>query len=190
MSARVSMSLPEWPACSGAMYSSVPTTAPNCVDGDSSRSLPPTALATPKSITLGTGRPSTSVTRMLEGLRSLWMTPFWWACCTAWQTDTTSSSRARMPSRASPQKPITPRPRGRRPLQDLAPDRLGHPEVDPPGHRPAVDQRDEDVGGLEVSVDDPLLVGVLHRLADRHEQLQPRADAEPGLVAEAHQRQA
>ena len=35
---------------------------------------------------------------------------------------------------------------------------------------------DQDVGGLQVAVDDPLLVGVLHRLADRHEQLEPGAD--------------
>ena len=37
----------------------------------------------------------------------------------------------------------------------------------------AVDQRDQDVGGLEVAVDDPLLVGVLHGVADRDEQLEP-----------------
>ena len=46
----------------------------------------PIALATPKSITLTTGRPSCSVTSTLVGLRSRWMIPFWWACCTAWQT--------------------------------------------------------------------------------------------------------
>ena len=76
MSARVSISTPENPACSGDMYSSVPTTAPNCVDIDSSVSLPPVALATPKSITLGIGLPSMSVTRMLAGLRSRWTMPF------------------------------------------------------------------------------------------------------------------
>ena len=44
------------------------------------------ALATPKSITFGMGLvPSCRVTRMLEGLRSRWMTPFWWACWMAWQ---------------------------------------------------------------------------------------------------------
>ena len=37
--------------------------------------------------------------------------------------------------------------------------------------------------GLEVAVDDPLLVGVLHGLADRDEQLQPGPDREPVLVA-------
>ena len=54
----------------------------------------PVALAMPKSITLGTGTPSMSVTRMFDGLRSRWMIPFWWACCTAWQTRTNSSSRS------------------------------------------------------------------------------------------------
>ena len=37
----------------------------------------------------------------------------------------------------------------------------------------AVVQRDQDVRRLEVAVDDPLLVRVLHRLADLDEQLQP-----------------
>ena len=37
----------------------------------------------------------------------------------------------------------------------------------------AVVQRDQDVRRLEVAVDDPLLMGVLHRLADLDEQLQP-----------------
>ena len=52
------------------------------------------ALATPKSMTLGIGRPSTSVTSTLLGFRSRWMIPFWWACCTAWQTATNNSRRA------------------------------------------------------------------------------------------------
>ena len=30
-----------------------------------------------------------------DGLMSRWMIPFWWACCTAWQTGTNSSSRCR-----------------------------------------------------------------------------------------------
>ena len=53
------------------------------------------------------------------------------------------------------------------------PTRLGHPEVDHLGHRLPVVQRDQDVGRLEVAVDDALLVGVLHRLADVDEQPQP-----------------
>ena len=52
-------------------------------------------------------------------------------------------------------------------------DRLGHAEVDHLRHRLAVVHRDQDVRRLEVAVDDPLLVGVLDRLADLHEQRQP-----------------
>ena len=98
------------PACSGDMYSSVPTTAPNCVDSDSSG--------------------------------------------------------------------------------QLAADGLGHAEVDDLGHRLAVDDGHQDVRRLEVAMDDALLMGVLHGLADGDEQFQPFADAELGLVAELGQRQA
>ena len=66
-------------------------------------SLPPSALATPKSITRGTGLPSTVATRTLDGLRSRWTIPFWWACWTARQTSTKSRSRSRIGSRASSQ---------------------------------------------------------------------------------------
>ena len=44
------------------------------------------ALATPKSITLGTACWSYSATRMFDGLMSRWMIPFWCACWMAWQT--------------------------------------------------------------------------------------------------------
>ena len=46
---------------------------------------------------------SCSVTRTFVGLRSRWMTPFWWACCTAWQTGRNSSSRWRGVRRCSSQ---------------------------------------------------------------------------------------
>ena len=65
-------------------------------------------------------------------------------------------------------------------LGQLLADRLGDAEVDDLGHRLAVVQRDQDVGRLEVAVDDPLLVGVLDRLADGDEQLQPLARREAG----------
>ena len=65
--------------------------------------------------------------------------------------------------------------REQRPLGQLLLGRLGHAEVDHLGDRLAVVERDHDVGRLDVAVDDPLLVGVLDRLADRHEQLQPLA---------------
>ena len=95
---RVSMSIDDGSACSGDMYAGVPTTTPASARLWSVRSNS-VALATPKSMTFGVGRPSTSVTRTLPGFRSRWMIPFWWACCTAWQTETNNSSRARSGSR-------------------------------------------------------------------------------------------
>ena len=68
-----------------------------------------------------------------------------------------------------------------RPLGQPLVDRLGDAEVDDLGHRLAVVERDQDVRRLDVAVDDPLLVGVLDRLADRDEQLQPLARASAGL---------
>ena len=65
-------------------------------------------------------------------------------------------------------------------LGQLLAGRLGHAEVDHLRHRLAVVQGDQHVGRLEVAVDDPLLVGVLDRLADRDEQLQPLAAASAG----------
>ena len=50
---------------------------------------------------------------------------------------------------------------------------LGDAEVDHLGHGPAVVQRDQDVRGLDVAMDDALLVGVLDGLADRDEEFQP-----------------
>ena len=57
-------------ACSGDMYSSVPIKLPKPVNIVCSVSRWPVALATPKSITFGTGLPSYSAIRTLEGLRS------------------------------------------------------------------------------------------------------------------------
>src|SRR5205807_9931463 len=54
----------------------------------------------------------------------------------------------------------------------------------------SVDERYQDVRRLEVTMDDALLMSVLHGLADGGEQVQPFADAELGLVAEPGQRQA
>ncbi len=58
------------------MYSKVPTIAPYWVKRVRSVSRCSVALATPKSITLGTGRSSYIVTRTFDGLISRWMTPF------------------------------------------------------------------------------------------------------------------
>ena len=95
MSLRVSTPKAFISACSGLMYSSVPTRAPNWVNSVRSVSRWSIALATPKSITLGTGLPSYSVTSTFDGLMSRWMIPFWCACWIAWQTGTNSSSRSR-----------------------------------------------------------------------------------------------
>ena len=65
----------------------------------------------------------------------------------------------------------------------IARQRLGDAEVDHPRHGPAVDLGDQDVGRLEVAVEDRLLVGMVHRVADRHEQLEPLAQAQPVAVA-------
>ena len=102
-SARVSTSRAESSACSGAMYSSVPITAPISVYIVRSASLLVSALATPKSITFGTGLPSWMATSTFVGLMSRWMTPFWWACCTAEQTATNSPSRSRIDKCSSSQ---------------------------------------------------------------------------------------
>ena len=76
MSLRVSTSRPLSSACSGLMYSGVPISWAKPVKSVFSVSCWPIALATPKSITLGTGAPSCSVTRTFDGLRSRWMIPF------------------------------------------------------------------------------------------------------------------
>jgi hypothetical protein len=52
------------------MYSGVPSSVPTRVNMVSAVNFWLSALGTPKSITFGPGRPSTSVTRMLEGFRS------------------------------------------------------------------------------------------------------------------------
>ena len=49
---------------------------------------------------------------------------------------------------------------------------LGNAEVDDLRHGHAVVQRDEDVRRLEIAMDDPFLMRVLHRLADLDEKIQ------------------
>ena len=60
--------------------------------------------------------------------------------------------------------------------------RLGNAEVDHLRHRHPVVQRHQDVRGLDVPVDDPLLVRVLNGVADLDEQIQPlrACPASPG----------
>ncbi len=68
MSLRVSTSRPLISACSGLMYSGVPIIWANRVKSVFSVSRWSIALATPKSITLGTGLPSWSVTSTFDRL--------------------------------------------------------------------------------------------------------------------------
>jgi hypothetical protein len=68
--------------------------------------------------------------------------------------------------------------------------RLGDPEVDDLGERRARLLGDEDVGGLEVAVDDPLLMRVLHGVADRGHEPHPLGHPQPALVAPAGDRDA
>ena len=51
-------------------------------------------------------------------------------------------------------------------------------------------ESNQDVGRLEVAVDDPLLVRVLYRLADRDRQLESFAGRQPAFVAEPGDRDA
>jgi len=95
MSARVSTSLALNSGLLGLMYSKVPITPPKPVTRVRSVSRSPSALATPKSITLTTGLPSEAATSTFVGLRSRWIMLFWWACWTASQTDTNNPRRSR-----------------------------------------------------------------------------------------------
>ena len=60
---------------------------------------------------------------------------------------------------------------------------LGDAGVDHLGHGAAVDGRDENVRGLDVAVDDALLVRVLDRVTDGNEKLEPLAGRELVFVA-------
>src|SRR5262249_12444404 len=68
-------------------------------------------------------------------------------------------------------------------LGQALPGRLGDAKVDDLRHRPAVVDGDQHVGRLGGVVDGRLLVGILHRLADGEEQLQPLPGREVVPVA-------
>jgi len=55
---------------------------------------------------------------------------------------------------------------------------LGNAKVDDLGDRPVLRERHQDVRGLEVPMDDPLVMRVLHRVADLQEQIQPLLDGQ------------
>ena len=69
-------------------------------------------------------------------------------------------------------------------------DRLGDAEVDDLGHRAAILIADQDVGGLEIAVQDPLLMRVLHGPDDLQEEPQPGRDRHRLSVRERRDRQA
>ena len=62
-------------------------------------------------------------------------------------------------------------------------DGLGDAEVDNPQHRPFVGLCDQHVGGLQIPVDDPLLVRVLDAFTELDEEFQPRPHRQPVTIA-------
>jgi hypothetical protein len=64
----------------------------------------------------------------------------------------------------------------KRAIRERLLNRLGYAEVDHLRHHLAVDLGDQDVGVLDVAVNDPLAVGVLDRVAHDDEQIQAAAD--------------
>jgi hypothetical protein len=67
---------------------------------------------------------------------------------------------------------------------ELGREQLGDPEVQ---ELRVARRRDQDVGGLEVTVHDEALVRVLHRIADSKKELKARRDREPAPVAVGEQ---
>ena len=68
--------------------------------------------------------------------------------------------------------------------------RLGQAEIDDAWDGFAVDVRDQDVGGLQIAMDDRLLMRVLHAIAGLHEQRHAFPDLESVFVAEPRDRDA
>ncbi len=73
--------------------------------------------------------------------------------------------------------------REQRLLGELLVGRFGDAEIDHLGNRPAIVERDQHIRRLDVAVDDPLLVRMLHGMTDLHEQFQPLVDRQVVLVA-------
>jgi len=63
------------------------------------------------------------------------------------------------------------------------PGRLGDAEIDHLRDRDSVMERDQDVRRLDVAVDDPLLMRMLHGLANHHKEIQTVVDAQTMPVA-------
>jgi hypothetical protein len=75
-----------------------------------------------------------------------------------------------------------------RALDDAGARRLGDAEVDDAGEGPSVLRRDENIRRLQVAVDDSLLVGVMDRPTDLHDELETLGDGEAVRVAVARDR--
>ena len=84
-------------ACSGLMYSGVPARSSAASPASDA------AIAMPKSMIFGAGRPSSVSTSRLPGFRSRWTTPLWCACCTPSQTRMNNATRSSSDSRCSRQ---------------------------------------------------------------------------------------
>ena len=65
---------------------------------------------------------------------------------------------------------------------------LGHPEINDLRDRVSLLLCDQDVGGLDIPVDDPFLMGMRHRLTDQLKEPEPRVDGQIVLVAVLGQR--
>ena len=82
-------------ACSGDMYSSVPTTCPKPVNRVRVGELLARRLGHAKVDHLGHGLAVVAGDQHVARLDIAVDHPFWWACWIAWQTGTNSSSRSR-----------------------------------------------------------------------------------------------
>ena len=60
---------------------------------------------------------------------------------------------------------------------------LGNAEINDFGNRTVIMHRDHDIGGLDIPVDNSLLMCVLNRTADIHKQFQPRPHIQLVLIA-------
>src|SRR5262249_13125951 len=64
----------------------------------------------------------------------------------------------------------------------LWPNRFGHAEVNHLRYGLAVIKSDQDVGRLQVAMNDSLLMSVLHAVTDRYKQFESLSGRQPGLV--------
>ncbi len=85
-------------ACSGLMYSAVPTAIPPPVSEARSEARSSISFAIPKSVTIACPR----VSRMFAGFTSRWITPLSWAYCSA--SPTSAAMRTAASTRSGPSR--------------------------------------------------------------------------------------